>query len=157
MSFVVTALTMEEKQAMLGFLRAHEVLLPPSADFQAFGTVSNETECLMGVVAFNGFWGHVCTMHTAGEGNWVSRALIWRCFDYPFRQLGLRAVLAPVAASNHRALKFDTRLGFREVHRIPGGWDGSADDLVVLQLLREDCKWLGKLDRRFAVPRGSMH
>ena len=149
MSYVVTALTPAEKIVMLEFLPAHEVHLPPSGDFQAFGSVSEPAESLLGVVAFNGFWGRVCTMHTAGEGNWVSRKLIWRCFDYPFRQLNLQAVLAPVAASNGRALKFDQKLGFREVHRVRGGW-ADGDDLIVLQLLREDCHWLDRLDRRFA-------
>jgi hypothetical protein len=149
MSYVVTALTPLEKMTMLNFLHQHDVRLPPSGDFQAFGTVSPQTTSLLGVVAFNGFWGHVCTMHTAGEGNWVTRQLIWRSFDYPFRQLNLQAVLAPVAASNARALKFDQRLGFREVHRIIDGWD-KGDDLVILQLLRADCHWLNKLDKRFA-------
>ena len=149
MSFVVTALTPAEKMAMLSFLHAHDVHLPPSGDFQAFGTVSQATDTLLGVVAFNGFWGHVCTMHTAGEGNWVSRQLIWRSFDYPFRQLNMQAVLAPVASSNARALKFDQRLGFREVHRVADGWD-AGDDLIILQLKRDECLWLNKLDKHFA-------
>jgi hypothetical protein len=149
MSYVVTALTPQEKMSMLGFLHAHDVNLPPSGDFQAFGSVSENAKSLLGVVAFNGFWGHVCTMHTAGEGNWVTRKLIWRAFDYPFRQLGLQAVLAPVAASNTRALKFDQKMGFKEVHRIVNGW-AEDDDLIVLQLLREDCHWLDRLDLRFA-------
>jgi L-amino acid N-acyltransferase YncA len=148
-SFVVSALTVQEKMTMLGFLHTHDVRLPPSGDFQAFGSVSETTNTLMGVVAFNGFWGHVCTMHTAGEGNWISRKLIWRSFDYPFRQLGLRAVLAPVAASNERALRFDRKIGFKEVHRVSEGWD-AGDDLIVLQLLREDCHWLPRLDQRYA-------
>lgn len=149
MGYVVTALTPAEKMTMLTFLHEHNVHLPPSGDFQAFGTVSPVTDSLLGVVAFNGFWGRVCTMHTAGEGNWVSRRLIWRCFDYPFRQLNMQAVLAPVAASNERALKFDQRLGFREVHRVANGW-GDGDDLIILQLARNECIWLDKLDRRFA-------
>jgi L-amino acid N-acyltransferase YncA len=148
-SFVVTAMTPQEKLAMLGFLFEHDVRLPASGDFQAFGTVSEATDRLMGVVAYNGFWGHVCTMHTAGDGNWVSRRLLWRSFDYPFRQLGLQAVLAPVAASNARALNFDTKMGFKEVHRIRNGWD-LGDDLIILQLLREDCHWLKRLDQRYA-------
>lgn len=148
MSFVVTALKIEEKLAMLSFLHAHDVHLPPSGDFQAFGTVSEDDKSLLGVVAFNGFWGHVCTMHTAGEGNWVTRRLIWQSFDYPFRQLGLKAVLAPVAANNHKALKFDTRLGFKEVHRIKDGWDDGVD-LIILQLLYDECHWLRKLDKHF--------
>ena len=40
MSFVVTALTPQEKIVMLSFLHAHDVHLPPSGDFQAFGRVS---------------------------------------------------------------------------------------------------------------------
>jgi len=149
MSYVVTALTTEEKVATLDFLSEHGVHLPASGDFQAFGSVSSTTNNLMGVVAFNGFWGRVCTMHTAGDGNWVNRQLLWRSFDFPFRYLGLQAVIAPVAASNARALKFDQKIGFKEVHRIPNGW-ADGDDLIVLQLLRADCHWLDRLNPRMA-------
>lgn len=149
MSYVVTAITPQERMAMLGFLYEHDVRLPPSGDFQAFATVSEANAVLMGVVAFNCFWGRVCTMHTAGVGNWISRALLWRTFDYPFRQLNLRAVLAPVAAHNARSLKLTKGVGFKEVHRIPNGWD-DGDDLIIMQLLRDDCHWLDRLDKRFA-------
>jgi RimJ/RimL family protein N-acetyltransferase len=145
---VVTALTVQEKVAMLGFLQEHAVRLPPSGDFQAFGSVSARTDELLGVVAFNGFWGHVCSIHTAGAGNWMSRSLIWRTFDYPFRQLDMRALMAPVAASNTRSVNFIKRMGFKEIHRVPNGWD-EGDDLIVLQMLREDCPWLAKLDKHF--------
>jgi RimJ/RimL family protein N-acetyltransferase len=145
---VVTALTVQEKVAMLGFLSEHEVRLPPSGDFQAFGSVSAVNHELLGVVAFNGFWGHVCSIHTAGEGNWISRTLIWRTFDYPFRQLDMRALMAPVAASNVRSYNFIKRMGFKEIHRITDGWD-AGDDLIVLQMLRDECPWLAKLDKHF--------
>ena len=148
MSHVVTAISTLEKLAMLNFLHEHDVHLPPSMDFQAFGTVSKRDE-LMGVVAYNGFWGHVCSMHTAGVGNWITRPLIWRSFDYPFRQLELKAVLAPVAAHNERALKLNRRLGFKDIHVVKDGWD-DGDDLIILQMKPEECIWFSKFDRRFA-------
>jgi len=146
---VVSALTVDEKITVLNFLQQHEVRLPPSGDFQAFASLSEFDNAVLGAVAFNGFWGHVCSMHVAGTGRWLSRTLIWRSFDYPFRQLDMRAVMAPVAASNTRSLKFVQRMGFREIHRVKDGWD-TGDDLIVLQMLREDCHWLNKLDQHFS-------
>jgi RimJ/RimL family protein N-acetyltransferase len=57
--------------------------------------------------------------------------------------------MAPVAASNTRSLKFVQRMGFKEIHRVKDGWD-TGDDLIVLQMLREDCHWLDKLDQHFS-------
>jgi hypothetical protein len=149
MSYVVTALTPLEKITVLNFLHEHDVRVPPSGDLQAFASLSDRTAAVLGVVAFTGFWGRVCSVHLAGEGNWVNRNLIWRSFDYPFRQVGVQAVLAPISAGNARSLNFAQRMGFKEVHRIRDGWADDVD-LIILQLLREDCHWLNLLDKRFA-------
>lgn len=138
---LVVAKTDAEKWAMYGFLVAHGVKLHRSEDFQAIGRLSPNTRGLIGVVAYNGFCGNVCSMHIAGDGNWVSREFIRAAFEYPFVQLKLAAIVAPVAATNNKALRFDKHFGFREVHRVQDGWENGVD-LVLLEMKREECRWL---------------
>ena len=132
-----------QRLACWSFLQRHGVEIPRSEDFQAIARLGSSG--ILGVVGYNGFCGRVCSMHMAGDGNWISREFIKRAFHYPFRQLNLVAVMAPVAETNTRAIELDKKFGFKEVHRVEKGW-GDSVDLVVLQLKREDCKWLLKLE-----------
>ena len=118
---IVVANTDPKKTRMWGFLKERGVQLQRSEDFQAIGRVGASGD-LIGVVAYNGFNGNVCQMHIAGDGNWVSREFIKVAFDYPFNQLGLVAILAPVPANNRKALRFDQHFGFKEIYRIAKGW-----------------------------------
>jgi hypothetical protein len=92
-------------------------------------------------VAYNAFIGKTCCMHTVIQRpDLVSPRIVREAFEYPFIVAGCNAVLALVDSTNAAALKFDTKLGFKEIDRIPdGGIDG---DLVVLRMLRSECRWL---------------
>lgn len=111
----------------------------PTPWAKAIANVNAEGK-ILGVVAFDAWNGASCEMHVAGEGNWVTRNLIRACFEYVFKQAGLKVVIGMVPSTNAKALKFDRRIGFSEVARIK---DGVPDgDLVVMQLRREDCRYL---------------
>lgn len=129
------------KQVMWEYLNKHGVHLPPSADFQAIGR-TDSNGALMGVVGFNGFVGNVCWIHTAGMGNWVSRELIRQTFHYPFVQVGVKYLFAAVAGNNHKALRFDRKMGFRDYDCLKDGWDDGIP-LYILKMAKEDCRWLG--------------
>jgi RimJ/RimL family protein N-acetyltransferase len=144
---IVVANTDASKWAMYNFLKGRGVHLSRSEDFQAIGRLSAHSQELIGVVAFNNFVGNVCSIHLAGDGNWVSREFIRAVFDYPFRQLSVVAMIAPVPGNNHKALKFDTHFGFRVIHTVRDGWEKGVD-LHLLQLRKEDCRWLGKEVKR---------
>ena len=92
-------------------------------------------------VGYNSFIGKTCCMHTViRRPELVTRHVVREAFEFPFHIAGCVAVLALVDSTNEAALNFDTRLGFKEITRIPeGGLDG---DLVVLQMLRSECRWL---------------
>lgn len=95
---------------------------------------------LIGCVGYDDWNGASCQMHMAGEPGWLTRSFLRAAFAYPFLEAGCRTVLAVVAASNARALDIDRRLGFREVARLE---EAAPDgDLVVMQLRRNDCRWL---------------
>lgn len=99
---------------------------------------------ILGVVGFDGWNGASCQMHVAGEGNWVTRDLLIAVFDYVFRLADCSVVLGLVPSGNDKALRFDKHVGFIEVARVKHAHpDG---DLVVLQLRREDCRYLRKHD-----------
>lgn len=97
---------------------------------------------LVVVCLFNGFTRWECNMHVVSNGSrrWCSRGFLAAAFAYPFIQLGVQRVTALVPAKNTDALVMDLRLGF-----VPEGVKRSAygdDDLVVLGMLRGNCKWL---------------
>src|SRR4051812_26808838 len=115
---VIVARDLRTKVEMLAFLADRGVRLCLSEDVQCIGRRSENDHALVGVVAFNGFTGDICQMHVAGDGNWMTRELIHAAFDYPFKQLGLAAIMAPVPGNNARALKMDKHFGFAEVYRI---------------------------------------
>lgn len=92
-------------------------------------------------VAYDCFVGKTCCMHAViPRPEAVTRAIVQETFAFPFNTCGCEAVLGLVEATNKEALRFDRHLGFKEVHRIPHG--GREADLIVLQMLRADCRWL---------------
>ena len=92
-------------------------------------------------VGYNAFIGRTCCMHCVVQRpELLTRAMVREAFEFPFVIAECNAILALVESTNAAALKFDKKLGFREVYRIPqGGMDG---DLCVLQMLRTECRWL---------------
>ena len=93
------------------------------------------------VVAFDNILDKSCQMHTAAiVPNWISKDLLWACFDYPFNILKVKVIIAAVASTNEEALKLDRHLGFLDKAYIE---DAHIDgDLVILAMRRENCRWL---------------
>lgn len=71
------------------------------------------------------------------------RSLLKAAFDWVFNQAGKEIARGIVRASNTRAIVFDEGLGFKEVGRLRDGW-AIGEDLVVLEMRRADCRWLGR-------------
>lgn len=136
---ILAASTLAQREAMRAFMAEHGVALYRSDDQQLIGRV--ESGRLIAVVAYNDFYGSVCTMQIAGEGNWLSRELLKLAFYYPFIQMNLAAVIALVSEDNPRSLRFVKHVGFHEVHRIDDGYKAGVD-LIVLKMRREDCKYI---------------
>lgn len=94
-------------------------------------------------VGYNTFIGNTCFMHTViQKPEFMSKDIIRQAFGFPFIDCKVKHVLAPVEASNTEALEFNERLGFERILTLK---DGANDgDLVVLQMTRENCRWLEK-------------
>jgi hypothetical protein len=101
---------------------------------------------LMGGVLFTDFWGGSVTMHWAGFApNWVSRAMIWLAFDYPFRQLDVKKAIGLTPESNVTARNTALRFGFKIEYLVTDVFKDDPDNLngmYILSMRKEDCKWL---------------
>ena len=96
---------------------------------------------LVAGVLYDNFVGRCISMHVAAKGkNWLNKAFIFTCFDYPFNQLKCAKVLGLVPASNAVARRFDEHLGFSLEHVIT---DGAKDgDLCIYSMTRDACRYL---------------
>lgn len=137
---IVTSKDQAMKEAMWKFLHVRGVQVARSDDFQALGRLG-DSGALIGVVGYNGFNGQIACIHSAGDGHWVSREFILATFDYPFRQLKLKYLIAPVASNNFKALKFDRRMGFQDWATLPDGF-AEGIDIILLRMERSQCRWI---------------
>lgn len=116
------------------------------SDATAIGLKHNEA--IVAVTVFDGFSLCDCNMHIAsnGSGHWLTRKFLISSFAYPFIQLKLRRVTGLVPAKNEAALKFDLHLGFEFEGRCKNALPD--DDIIILGLLRENCKYIHPNHRR---------
>ena len=94
---------------------------------------------LIGVVGYDGFNGASAEMHCAGEGNWLSRKMLYAVFDYPFRVCGLNMVIIQVASGNTQSLKLVQHVGFKVNAVINGAHPDGA--LWILSMNRKECRF----------------
>lgn len=96
---------------------------------------------LLGGVIYSDATDASIVMHTAGfTSNWVSRDLLWVCFDYPFGQLLHKATFVRILSSNNRSLEFASKLGFKKVAELADVYTDCS--LVILKLNKSECRWL---------------
>jgi hypothetical protein len=106
------------------------------------GAVTNMDHVAV-AVAYNSFIGRTCCMHTVIQRpDLVSPRIVRESFTFPFVVCNCEAVLALIDSTNEAAISFDTKLGFREIARVPNG--GTEGDLIVMQMTRAECRWLRK-------------
>lgn len=91
---------------------------------------------LVAVAAFNNYTNRTVFIHIAGEGkgNWFTRDFRWYIFWYPFTQLGVDRLIAPIEFDNKRCLVFAQHLGFEEMF--------TKETVRVFSMVRARCKWL---------------
>ena len=118
---------------------------------EASGTVYNpeshvvisrdEDGKLLGGVIYQAYNKASIVIHVAGfVPRWLNRDLLWMAFHYPFEQLGVSKLFTQTPSNNHKALDFNTNLGFKDEARIEGVFPDA--DLIVRSMRREDCRWL---------------
>lgn len=82
-------------------------------------------------------------MHIAARPGslWCHPAILFHIFAYPFLQLKLGRVTAPVAASNERSIAVVEHLGYKLEGRLREA-DPRGGDILVFGMLKTECRWL---------------
>jgi hypothetical protein len=84
------------------------------------------------------------TGHVAIENPMAMRKLHKELFKYVFVDCGKKMLMGVTPSNNEKALKFNAHIGLTEIARIKDAYDVGVDQ-VVIQLLREDCKYITQL------------
>lgn len=137
---IVSPTNMQQWNQMATFLFAFGHV-QPSPDLKLLGWVSGGK--LVIVVGLHAFMGSVAQIHVAFAPGWhfPPRRLLREVFRYAFEDTRRAMLLGVVNSNNDAAMKFDTRLGFTEITRLPGMHDDGGD-LVLLGMRRDECKYL---------------
>jgi len=94
-------------------------------------------------IGYNAFIGRTCCMHIVIQrADLFNGRMLREAFEYAFIVCKCEAAIALVDSTNETSLSFVSKVGFKEVARIPNG--GTEGDLVTLQMLRAECRWLRK-------------
>lgn len=114
----------------------------------AIGLASSEGELRAGVVYedYTGQDGHVISHIHCLPGTQLSRQFLWCIHDYPFSQLRVARITAPIRSDNLRARQFVQKLGF--CHEATLRAAHQQADLLFYVSWREQCRWL-KLGNRY--------
>ena len=95
---------------------------------------------LMGGALYTNYNRASLYMHCAGSGNWLSRSMLWYCYDYPFTHLGVNQVLSSTSSANAKSLNLLTRLGYTRLYEIADAAPGG--NMILFSLSKPNCKWL---------------
>lgn len=138
----------DQSERVVAFMREQLQFDPAwNTDVQAIG-IEDETGRLLAGICYEGFTLCDVNMHVAslpGVKNWTSREAFVRVFHYPFVDMGLRRVTGLVPSKNKRAMRLDLHMGFQ----VEGVMRNALpdDDMIVLGLLRENCRFLEGLKK----------
>lgn len=110
--------------------------------------LAEDGELIAGVV-YENYTGKNITMHVAAVPGkrWLNREYLYRCFAYPFIQLGCNRVTGLVKSDNFEAQKFDEHLGFKKEGLLRRACDDDTD-LILYGMLKEECRWIGNKNGR---------
>lgn len=95
---------------------------------------------------FDNYNGRSVQVHVAASDPkkfWLGRDGIWLCFAYPFSQLKVSKLLAPVGQGNVAAIRFALHLGFQLEATLKDAHP--TGNLLVYGMHRADCHWLNIL------------
>ena len=129
----------------------------PDQGVRALGIMKRKK--LVAAVSYERFNGvHIEASIAAEPGSrWADRSTLFHIFNYPFNQLGVKAISVTVPMSNLQSLNLATKLGFEPEALIAfAAQDGST--LVVLKQFKHACRWIqphGKIKRTTTELTGS--
>lgn len=102
---------------------------------------TDERGRIRGMVAYDWWTESAVYAHMAVDAPIAWRSLIPAVFAYPFIECGRALLLALIPNHNRASWRLAQRFGFRVAHVVRDGW-AKGDDLLLLELRREDCRFL---------------
>lgn len=97
---------------------------------------------IAGIVVMDSWTSSGCQAHFAIDNPMcIRRGLFREVAVHVHIACGRRYIFGLIPADNEKAYKFDLKMGFEEVARVPDGYDEGVDYIVV-RLAREDNRWL---------------
>lgn len=86
-------------------------------------------------------------LHIATDGTrrWMNREYLWFVFHFPFIQLGVRKIIAPVESSNSACARFVEHIGFVLEATLKDC--APKGDLLIYTMTKDQCKWLSLKDQ----------
>ena len=98
------------------------------------------------VILFDGWTHNAACMHIAVQKPMQLRGLMKEAAEYLFNTCKLKMLIGIVESTHTKALKLDMNIGFKELYRIKDCYADGVDQ-IILQLKKEDCKYLPKEER----------
>lgn len=94
---------------------------------------------IIAAVGYDHHQGSSCMFHIAADKP-LSRQLLWRAFEVPFRQWGYNVLIGIIQAGNGKSLNIARRLGFKHLLPLPGAHPSGS--LEFFEMRPDHCKWL---------------
>jgi hypothetical protein len=110
----------------------------------AFGMgVMKDNKLALGVVfhEYQPTFKDICASITITDKSVLSRAVLKKLFEYPFKQLKLDRITCHIDEFNNPSRSLCTRLGFVFEGRLRQG-SINENDLMIFGMLRDECRWL---------------
>lgn len=110
------------------------------------GLVAYNGDKLVGAVAVDSWTPNSCRMHIA-----VDNMLIFKhgfpeeVYGWIFNECDKGVIVGATPAHLDKVLRFNRHVGFKEVYRIPDGYEIGID-MVIQECRKEDCKYLRNKD-----------
>lgn len=101
----------------------------------------SEDQGIVAAALYEGFNGASVMCHIASEGKaWMTRDFLWYFFWYPFEELKVRKLLAPIASENERSVRLAKSVGFSLEATLQDA--SPRGNMLILTMTKDQCRWL---------------
>jgi len=106
------------------------------------GFIALRGNTIVGAVAMDSWTTNSCLGHIAIEDPFVLRhGFLELAFNFAFHYAGRGIMYGMTPANNEKALRFNKKIGFKELYRLCDGYRVGID-YVLQEMRRETCRWI---------------
>lgn len=121
-----------------------ERLGEPEIDFGRFNTLAFvDSRGIKVALVYNGFNFPSVSLHVGARPGalWCHKSVLFHIFTYPFEEMRVARVTAPVKSTNTRSIRLVTALGFMLEGTLRRA-GRAGEDIHLYGMLKEECRWL---------------